>query len=218
MEALKFELFTPTGFFKTPLSLKGLETYPLPPYSTSIGLLYTAVGKGWEGESFSLSVQGNYETFFRDYVRLRKYNVKDKIIQTLPLEIPILYNLRLTVHILGEKDVLGAFEKGLRGPSTYLYLSGGEFPVKVASVKRVSVQKRSFNLFELKKNCLVPEKLYTSFEPYLDIKGIYFRMPGFLKSLQPREHEWVDVYFLQRGSKVAWCELLIDEEGEPVWV
>jgi CRISPR-associated protein Cas5t len=40
MECLRVKLYTPTGIFKNPLSIKGIEVYPLPPYSTIIGLIY----------------------------------------------------------------------------------------------------------------------------------------------------------------------------------
>ncbi|HIP42890.1 MAG TPA: type I-B CRISPR-associated protein Cas5 [Aquifex aeolicus] len=100
MELLKFELFTKCSTFRVPLSIKGIETYPLPPYSTIIGLLYTAIGRKWKDKRFSISVQGNYDSIFRDYLRLKKYNRKDKKLETLPLQIPRLYNLKCIVHIL----------------------------------------------------------------------------------------------------------------------
>ncbi|MDQ7083112.1 MAG: type I-B CRISPR-associated protein Cas5b [Aquificota bacterium] len=111
---LKFELFSPCATFKAPLSLKGIETYPLPPPSTIIGLLYTAVGRRWEGEKFSLSIQGVYESVFRDYIRMRKYNRKDKELSPLPLEVPRLYNFRALIHVRAERSLLEEFMTALR--------------------------------------------------------------------------------------------------------
>jgi len=81
MKVLKFEIFTPLAVFKTPFSIKGFETFPLPPYSTVIGLLYTALGRKYRGEKFQISVQGKYEVLFRDYQTFRKYNRKDRKIE-----------------------------------------------------------------------------------------------------------------------------------------
>jgi len=47
MQCLRLKLYTPTGIFKNPLSIKGIEVYPLPPYSTIIGLIYRAMGRRW---------------------------------------------------------------------------------------------------------------------------------------------------------------------------
>jgi CRISPR-associated protein Cas5, N-terminal domain len=78
MDCLRFKLYTPTGIFKNPLSIKGVEVYPLPPYSTIIGLIYKAMGKKWNKEYFQISIQGDYEAIYRDYVWFKKYNLKDK--------------------------------------------------------------------------------------------------------------------------------------------
>jgi len=58
--------------------MKGIEIYPLPPYSTIIGLIYKAMGRKWNGEHFQISIQGDYETIFRDYIWFKKYNLKKK--------------------------------------------------------------------------------------------------------------------------------------------
>ncbi|AAC06653.1 type I-B CRISPR-associated protein Cas5b [Aquifex aeolicus] len=219
MECLKAEFFSPIALFKTPFSIKGIETYPLPPYSTVIGLLYTASGKKWKGERFNISVQGDYEAIFRDYVRFRKYNKKDKKLETLPLEVPLFYNFRLTVHILGDENLLKEFEKALKFPYVFPYLSGGEYPVKITKVKMVACRKEYFDTFNIPKNAYIPENIFTEeFRVSLEGHGVYYRVPSFLISQKPRQHEWVGVYYVQKGTKVSEMELLVDEEGEPVWV
>ncbi len=216
MKALKFKLFTPTGIFKTPFSLKGIETYPLPPYSTIIGLLYTALGRKWQGETFSLSVQGKYEAIFRDYIRFRKYNKKDRILETLPLEVPVLYNLEVLVHVVGEEELLKDFEKALKRPSSLLFLSGGEYPVKVYHVKLVEVKEEKVSDYEVRDyNALVPQPCA---ERLSFSKGkTSFLVPSFLKSIKPREYHWLEVYYLQKNSFIDG-RVYIDEEGSLLWL
>ena len=212
MECLKFELFSPCATFKTPFSLKGIETYPLPPYSTIIGLLYTALGRKWEGEEFSISVQGDYEAIFRDYIRFRKYNRKDKKIEVLPLEVPRLYNLRCVVHVLGDGSLIDKFMSALQEPKVYLFLGGGEYPVLVKNPRKIDVDEREVEL-ETKYSAFVPESKASLF----DQRGIPFRLPSFYEEGGEKAYRWEQVYFLPKLSIVEGL-LLMDREGDVVWV
>ncbi|WP_461828944.1 type I-B CRISPR-associated protein Cas5b [Aquifex sp.] len=215
MEVLKFELSSPCATFRVPFSIKGIETYPLPPYSTIIGLIYTCLGRKWEGEKFSVSVQGNFEAIFRDYIRFRKYNKKDKELETLPLQVPRLYKLNCVVHIYSENnELLKEFEEGLKKPKVYPFLGGGEYPVFINNVKilKASVQETE------------GETEYSAFVPinkksiFLETAGIHFRIPYFCTRKEgERECEWVDVYYFQRGTLYEG-EIILDEEGTPVWI
>ncbi len=212
MECLKFELYSPCATFKTPFSLKGIETYPLPPYSTIIGLLYTALGRKWEGEEFSVSVQGDYEAIFRDYIRFRKYNRDKKRIEVLPLEVPRLYNLRCVVHVLGNGELIGEFIRALQKPRVYLFLGGGEYPVFVKNPRRVEVREEEIEL-EIKRSAFVPEDKVRLF----DQTGIPFRLPSFYEEGEEKNYRWEQVYFLPKLSIVEG-RLLVDMEGDVVWV
>ena len=212
MECLKFELYSPCATFKTPFSLKGIETYPLPPYSTVIGLLYTALGRKWEGEEFSISVQGDCEALFRDYIRFRKYNRKDKELEVLPLEVPRLYNLCCVVHVLAEKKLIEKFTDALQKPKAYLFLGGGEYPVLVKNPRMVEVKEEEVEL-EIKRSAFVPEdKIYL-----FDQTGIPFRLPSFYEDGEDKTYQWAQVYFLPKLSIVEG-RLFVDREGDIVWV
>ncbi len=218
MKALRFELFTPTGIFKTPFSLKGIETYPLPPYSTIIGLLYTAIGRKWQGEEFQISIQGRHQALFRDYVRFRKYNRKDKLLETVPIEVPILYQLELIVHLYGEYELLREFAEGLRKPKTYLYLSGGEYAVKIRRVDFVELEERKVEELKLEWSAFLPKDRYR--ELSLFPSGILYLLPAFLKKESSlREHNWIEAYYLQSGTVIEEGKVLLEVEGGlPVWL
>ncbi len=219
MECLRVKLYSPTGIFKNPLSLKGIETYPLPPYSTIIGLIYRAMGRKWEGEHFQISIQGEYEAIYRDYVWFKKHNFKDKQLEKLPLQVPILHNLRLLIHIKAEGELLEKIEEALRNPKELLFLSGGEYPVKVEELKKVQCEEKQLSeeeAFELFLNAYIPKQLAEKISTAG--KGILFNLSYFYKnSKEKKAYSWVDAYYFQKGTS-TYGSLVLDEDGNPVFL
>jgi len=224
MECLRVKLYTPTGFFKTPLSIKGIETYPLLSYSTVIGLIYQAIGRKWKGEHFQISIQGDYQAIFRDYVWFKKYDSMLKRPEHRPLQVPILYNLCLLIHIKASEELLKEIENGLKEPKTLLFLSGGEYPVKVEEVKRLKYYERFISKgekFLLKYNAYIPkELLYDLSFSGSDVgseEGILYTLPYFYKNLdKPRVFSYVDVYYFLKGTRV-YGPLVFDEDGGTIF-
>jgi CRISPR-associated protein Cas5t len=223
MECLRVKLYTPVGIFKTPLSIKGIETYPLPSYSTVIGLIYSAMGRKWNGEYFQISIQGDYKALFRDYVWFKKYESKEKTVQH-PLQVPILYDLHLLIHIRADEDLLSEIEKGLREPETLLFLSGGEFLVKIEEVKRVKYYEKIVSRkdeFLLKYNVYIPSEVVKdlSFSRTDEgaEQGILYTLPYFYKNLEkPRIFSYVEVYYFLKGTQV-YGPLMFDEDGDVIF-
>jgi CRISPR-associated protein Cas5t len=221
MECLRVKLYTPTGIFKNPLSIKGIEVYPLPPYSTIVGLIYRAMGRKWKGEYFQISIQGDYQAIYRDYVWFKKYNFKDKELGKLPLQVPILYNLRLLIHIKASEELLNEIEKGLKEPKELLFLSGGEYPVKVEEVKRVKCFEKHLSEEEtvtLNYNAYIPKEFKEKISSSGTSEGILFSLSYFYKNSQkPKTYSWVDAYYLQKGTEI-YGSLILDEDNNPVFL
>jgi CRISPR-associated protein Cas5t len=219
MECLRVKLYTPTGIFKNPLSIKGIEVYPLPPYSTIIGLIYRAMGRKWNGEYFQISIQGDYQAIYRDYVWFKKYNFKDKELGRLPLQVPILYNLWLLIHIKAGEELLKEIENGLKEPKELLFLSGGEYPVKVEEVKRARCEVKEFSKFnsmELVYNAYVPSLLKREIKSTEE--GINFHLSYFYKNANPKAYNWIEAAYLKKGTLIYKGKLYVDEEGYPVFL
>lgn len=219
MECLRVKLYTPTGIFKNPLSIKGIEVYPLPPYSTIIGLIYRAMGRKWKGEHFQISIQGDYQAIYRDYVWFKKYNFKDKELGKLPLQVPILYNLWLLIHIKASEKLLKEIENGLKEPKELLFLSGGEYPVKVEEVNRVRCEVKEFSKFnsmELVYNAYVPSLLKREIKSTEE--GINFHLSYFYKNANPKAYNWIEATYLKKGTLIYKGKLYVDEEGYPVFL
>ena len=67
MRVLKLRLFQETACYKKPFAFKVGETYPLPPYSTIVGMLHKVLKEKKEFIPMRVSVQGNYENKFVDF-------------------------------------------------------------------------------------------------------------------------------------------------------
>ena len=221
MECLRVKLYTLTGIFKNPLSIKGIEIYPLPPYSTIIGLIYRAMGRKWNGEYFQISIQGDYQAIYRDYVWFKKHNFKDKELGRLPLQVPILYNLWLLVHIKASEELLNEIENGLKEPKELLFLSGGEYPVKVEEVKRVKCFEKNLSEEEtvtLNYNAYIPKEFKEKISSSGTGEGVLFSLSYFYKNSQkPKTYSWVDAYYLQKGTEI-YGSLILDEDNNPVFL
>ncbi|NAZ23230.1 MAG: type I-B CRISPR-associated protein Cas5 [Thermocrinis sp.] len=221
MECLRVKLYTPTGIFKNPLSIKGIEVYPLPPYSTIIGLIYRAMGRKWNGEYFQISIQGDYQAIYRDYVWFKKHNFKDKELGRLPLQVPILYNLWLLIHIKASEEILNEIENGLKEPKELLFLSGGEYPVKVEEVKRVKCSEKRLSEEEtitLNFNAYIPKEFKEKISLSGTGKGILFSFSYFYKNSQkPKNYSWIDAYYFQKGTEI-YGSLILDEDNNPVFL
>ena len=80
MKILKLKLFQETACYKKPFAFKVAETYPLPPYSTVIGMCHKVIGaKPGEFYPMNVSVQGEYESIFSNYQNLRMFKGNDKV-------------------------------------------------------------------------------------------------------------------------------------------
>jgi CRISPR-associated protein Cas5t len=224
MKVLKTEIFVQNAVFKTPFSVKGFETFPLPPYSTVIGLLYTALGRKYKGEKFRISVQGDYEVLFRDYLIFKKYNKKDKKLERKPLEVPFLYNFSLTCHILGNEELLKQFEETLKKPKTFLGLGALEIPAKVKSVKILNAEWKELDKKQkLEKNAYIPVYLTENLKlslpyrtTYKRYAGIEFWIPSFIKQKEPyRDYYFEEVLYVTKNYELkSGSRVLTDEEGD----
>ncbi len=225
MEALKFELFAELALFKTPFSVKGIETFPLPPYSTVIGFVYNALGEKYNGERFGISVSGTHEGILRDYLTLRKYNRKKRLIEKKPIEVPFLFNFRLVCHLVGDGKLLDRFEEALKRPKTYLGLGVAELPAKIVKVKKVSFREETLRkTTPLERNFFIPKGIierlrirpaYGSLES-AHLGGIEFIVPSFLRKKEPyRDYFFEEVLFVPEGFKLARdSKVWVDEEGD----
>ena len=105
MKILKLKLFQETACYKKPFAFKVAETYPLPPYSTVIGMFHKIL-KAKPGEYFpmNISIQGNYESIFSNYQTLRMY--KGDKVTSMPRNVHLLLNVNLLIHVKADDEII----------------------------------------------------------------------------------------------------------------
>ena len=119
MKILKLKLFQETACYKKPFAFRIEETYPLPPYSTVIGMFHKIIGaKPGEYYNMNISIQGDYESLnldsltkikFASEEKKRKYKNKygiDIDATTSLFYSQFLFDVNLIIHVKSNDDII----------------------------------------------------------------------------------------------------------------
>jgi CRISPR-associated protein Cas5t len=130
VKVLKLKIFQPTAHYRIPFTFARRHTYPIPPYSTVIGLICNILGiENQEDENFkklknglSLAIYGRYESLNREYVWFRSLNKEAHINRfsysenrfidqmpehpggQIPTRIDVLENVNLIIYIKHDEE------------------------------------------------------------------------------------------------------------------
>jgi CRISPR-associated protein Cas5t len=148
MKVLKLKIFQPTAHYRIPFTFARRHTYPIPPYSTIIGLLCNFLGiENQEDEKFeqlknglALAIYGRYEYLNREYVWLRTLNKdshnerfrdpENRFIDQMPehpggqipTRIDVLENVNLLIYIKHEDEkFLERMKNAFENPEQRIY-------------------------------------------------------------------------------------------------
>ncbi|WP_028308583.1 type I-B CRISPR-associated protein Cas5b [Desulfitibacter alkalitolerans] len=173
MKAVRVRLYQDLVNYKRPNSFQLKETYPLPPYSTVIGMVHNLCGYQ-EYQSMQVSVQGKYFSKVNDlYTRYEFKNAMKYEEDRHQLRVgeygigrgvataELLVDVELLLHIVPDdqskiEEIHAAFEK----PREYPSLGRREDLVTIAEVKHVTL-----TLTELEDQITMPEDYY-AYIPY----------------------------------------------------
>jgi CRISPR-associated protein Cas5t len=178
MKAIRLIIEQELVNYKIPTSFQLKETYPLPPYSTVIGMIHSMCGFT-SYHSMAISIQGKYHSKTNDlYTR---YEFKpgmtfDKERHQLETNgfgigkgvatVECLTAVELMVHIIPEDDsMISTLEKGIRYPLEYPSLGRREDLAIIKSLEIVELEAIVLKSdLELTKgySAYIPEKLYQS--------------------------------------------------------
>ncbi|MEG0306465.1 MAG: type I-B CRISPR-associated protein Cas5b [Clostridium sp.] len=201
MKALKLKMYQETACYKKPFAFKVTETYPLPPYSTVIGMIHNVIGaSSGEYVPMDISIQGKYEGIFNTYNTTMFYKAKD--VTTMPLNVHMLLGVNLTIHISAEDEVLERVVNGFKNTGEIFTLGRREDLIRVDSIKMVEVEsliasKRSNDGVLLKNNAYIPEKYE------YNLNGINYRL----------NKKYTIINNLRRWEKISSIYV---EEGEVI--
>lgn len=173
MQAIKIVARQTLASYKKPSSMKIKETYPLPPYSTVIGMVHNACGLE-EYMDMNVSVQGSYYSkvnelytkyeFKPGFYEKERHSIKIESqgkstgIVSGPANIELLTNVKLIIHIM-PKDAqnIQVIYEGLKKPKEFLSLGRREDLLVIEEVELVDiVSKKLEQDYKLKYDIYIP--------------------------------------------------------------
>ena len=212
MKILKMKLFQETACYKKPFAFKVAETYPLPPYSTVIGMLHKILGaKNGEYFKMNVSIQGDYESIFSNYQTLRMFKGKGQV-TAMPRNVHQLLNINLVIHIKAEDEIIDKIYNNIvQGKETFT-LGRNEDLVRVDEIKIINEPKTVNEKFINNYNIYVPVKYIDEF-----VDGINYRLNS-VYTIKNNLRNWkkVDVKYIEKHTNNSVIDALEDEEGDLV--
>ena len=209
MKILKLKLFQETACYKKPFAFKVAETYPLPPYSTVIGMFHKILGAD-SGEYYpmNISIQGEYESIFSNYQNLRMFKGKDQV-TAMPRNVHQLLNVHLLIHVKAEDDVIDKiYNNIIKGVETFT-LGRNEDLVRVEQIKYAKEVAKSEGDIN-KYNAYVPMYYDDGF-----LEGINYRLNTTYTIVNDlRKWNKVDVKYVEKHTSNKLDEVEADEDGD----
>lgn len=210
MKILKLNLFQETACYKKPFAYKVAETYPLPPYSTVIGMLHKILqAKAGEYFPMNISIQGEFESIFSNYQTLRMFKGKD-VVTAMPRNVHQLLNINLVIHIEAADDVIDKiYNNILMGKETFT-LGRNEDLVRVDGIKILKEVKPVTETNLENHNAYVPKDKTNN--------GINYRLNTVYKIDENDLRRWekTDVKYIEKDSNETVQDVLEDEDGDLV--
>ena len=143
MKAIKLKLYQNMVNYKVPTSFQLKESYPLPPYSTVIGMFHSLCDFK-EYKPMKISISGNYFSKVNNLYTRHEFNNSDNVIKG-PATIELLVDVNLTIHIIPEdqsEEFLNMIFEAFKYPREYPSLGRREDIVLIKDVKIVDVEKK----------------------------------------------------------------------------
>ena len=213
MAILKLKLFQETACYKKPFTFKVAETYPLPPYSTVIGMFHKIIGaKPGEYFPMNISIQGEYESVFNNYQTLRMFKGKEKV-TSMPRNVHQLLNVKLLIHMQAEEMIVNKIYKNIVEGNETFTLGRNEDMVRVDEVKIISTPENIEYGYIKKYNAYVP----ISQTDFLT-NGINYRL-NTTYTIQNDLRRWktVDVKYIEKNANQEIENILQDEDGDYIF-
>ena len=212
MKILKLKLFQESVCYKKPFAFKIAETYPLPPYSTVIGMFHKILGaKPGEYFPMNISIQGEYESIFTNYQNLRMFKGKDQV-TAMPRNVHQLLNVELVIHVKAEDEIINKiYQNILQGKETFTF-GRNEDLVRVDRLKMIEEPKLVEGDLINKYNAYIPNWMDE------DLSGINYRL-NTTYTIENDLRKWnkIDVKYIEKHTNNFLEEVLQDEEGDYIY-
>lgn len=211
MKILKLKLYQETACYKKPFATKIAETYPLPPYSTVIGMFHKIL-QAQPGEYFpmNVSVQGEYESIFSNYQNLRMYKGKDKV-TAMPRNVHQLLNVNLIIHVQAEDEIIDRIYHNVINGVESFTLGRNEDLVRIDEIK-ILKDVEEVEEVAIRKSAYIPEYMTRR------VDGINYRLNTTYKIIEDiRQWNKVNVKYVERNTNQGVYNALQDEDGDNIY-
>lgn len=211
MEILKLKLYQETACYKKPFATKIAETYPLPPYSTVIGMVHKIL-QAEPGEYFpmNISVQGEYESIFSNYQNLRMYKGKDKV-TAMPRNVHQLLNINLIIHIQAEKEIIDKIYHNITNGIESFTLGRNEDLVRIDEIK-ILKDVEEVEEVAIRRSAYIPEYMAKR------VDGINYRLNTTYQIKEDiRQWNKVNVKYVERNTNQGVYKAFQDEDGDNIY-
>ena len=176
MKVLRLKLFQETACYKKPYAMKVSETYPLPPFSTVIGMIHYVMGATTPIQ-MKISVQGDYDSLFTDYQKhyfIKKQDTAEfplvleglredlnsvelKDMTSMPIYRHLLYRVNLLIHVLAEDSVLEEMYQSFGANQKVLSLGRAEDLLRIDCCEIVELVSSEEEV-DLLYNAYIPQR------------------------------------------------------------
>lgn len=230
MRAVRIKAYQNMVSYRMPSSAVIKESYPLPPYSSVIGMVHAACGFQ-KYVPMQVSIQGNTASHVSElytkyeFGRYTKYengrhNVKlqngtDTLGMTRGMgNVELLTDVELVLHIIPEEDgMVDAIADGLRYPKSYLALGRWEDLIRIDDVQVCELQQ-----VKLKRSCVLPYNCYIPVQTEQqikkhDIRGTVYRLNKEYTISAKGFRHWTTVvpaWFASKGNEIKRTTIWID--------
>ncbi|CUU03332.1 CRISPR-associated protein Cas5t [Candidatus Kryptobacter tengchongensis] len=226
---IKLKTFQEKAVFRVPYSMEVIETYPLPPYSTILGLVHNVLSSSTTINDINISVQGKYGNLVREFISYHKYEKDKKEGKRYPIIVTSLIDLELIIHIkMSNEKLHSKLLCSLSNPPYFLYLGRPEdliIEMKVCESEEIELDPSKTE----KGGITLPYNSYIPFEiaQYLELEGIPYLIPSYYQLLSKptkkrkpqeifRNFEMIKVKYAHAEQTVA-KKLKIHIDGIPIW-
>ncbi|TAH60528.1 MAG: type I-B CRISPR-associated protein Cas5 [Gottschalkiaceae bacterium] len=247
MKAIRLNLYQNLVNFKKPTSFQLKETYPLPPYSTVIGMIHSVSGY-IEYQPMKISVQGNYYSKVNDlWTRYEGFSSFEEARHQIKVPVSkgngityqgmtrgistaeFLVDLELMIHIVpNDESLIESIFDSFINPKEYISLGRREDIVRIDEVKIVDVKKNEVDdFYALKYDAYIP--LYMFDEDDIEgLKGTIYNINKVYKLSEDKKYRrWERVKVIHAtkenkgicGTTILYdTEILIDENDNVLFL
>lgn len=188
-KVIRLKCFQQLPNYRKPTSFQIKESYPLPPYSTVIGMVHTACGFT-EYHPMNISIQGKYHSAVSEMYTKYAFGIpydearhqawvkngdkKDGINIGIGY-IELLTDVELVIHIQPENETeLEIIKQGLTNPKSYLSLGRHEDLLRIDEVAIVEVEEWNDDVALTKYDAYIPTEYLNDIDK--EVSGTIYKL------------------------------------------